>query len=208
MPRHPRRAHRATPRRLGGGRRPGGEWRPAACAHQSGQVQLGSDSEEAGRRRLATVAMELRREDLRKGNRPGEYRNRSRRGRGSSLCKELKGASPETMNRGRPAVGKKVAAAAGAAPHRHGGTPRRRRLELLRPAAGVDREEGGAGGDAEPAERVAAAGSWGARRWPAGGAVDCGLISKKFRGLLETISQRRVWTVSCISRKFEDFCAK
>jgi len=37
-------------------------------------------------------------EDLRKGNRPGEDRNRSRRGRVSSLCTELKGASPETTN--------------------------------------------------------------------------------------------------------------
>jgi hypothetical protein len=69
-------------------------------------------------------------EDLRKGNRPDEDRNRSRRGRGSSQRKELKGGSPETTKRGRPAVGKKVAAAQQWRSHDHG--RRRPILSLLR----------------------------------------------------------------------------
>ena len=38
--------------------------------------------------------------------------------------------------------------------------------------------------------------------------VDCGLISENFRGLFENKFERGEWTADCISRKFEDFCAK
>jgi len=58
------------------------------------------------------------------------------------------------------------------------------------------------------AGRVATADSWGARRWPVGGGVECGLISENFRGLFENKFERGEWTAGCISRKFKDFYAK
>ena len=71
----------------------------------------------------------------------------------------------------------------------------------------------GGGGSPERGRSAAAAavragprryGAW----WPAEGVVDCGLISKNFRGLFEKYSERGEWTADCISDKFEDFYAK
>ncbi|KAG2579259.1 hypothetical protein PVAP13_6NG247603 [Panicum virgatum] len=95
-----------------GGQEASGGW---VCAHQlsKGAAKLTGQAQRGEPRRGDDVQWQWRwssaEEDLRKGNRPGEDRNRSRRGRVSSLRKELKGASSETTDRGRPTVGKKVA---------------------------------------------------------------------------------------------------
>ena len=73
---------------------------------------------------------------------------------------------------------------------------------------------GGRGGGSPERGRSAAAAAVraGPRRysawWPAEGVVDCGLISKNFRGLFKNYSERGEWTADCISEKFEDFYEK
>jgi len=73
---------------------------------------------------------------------------------------------------------------------------------------------GGRGGGSPERGRSAAAAAVraGPRRysawWPAEGVVDCGLISKNFRGLFKKYSERGEWTADCISEKFENFYEK
>ncbi|KAG2637842.1 hypothetical protein PVAP13_2NG548009 [Panicum virgatum] len=101
----------------GGGRRPGAKWRSGARAPAGqgrGEAHRPSAAwGAAARRRGDDIRRRWRwsfaEEDLRKGNRPGEDRNRSRRGRVSSLRTELKGASPEPeRDRDAPAVGRRL----------------------------------------------------------------------------------------------------